>query len=161
MQGGYLSPGEAKRLHTMSTTVPLPSPGLESDSEPEAHEAGRDDVQANGKGVTPDTHGAASDANWIQTSSVITVSSSSSSSDESCIDDGSDVSVISGMDNSDDDSIAPTEVVEEEEQDATHVLGKSAYSVCWIACICNHHMLRLICLALCRLCVSLPRWLCV
>ena len=138
MQDGYLSPGEAKRLHTMSTTVPLPSPGLESDSEPEAHEAAGDDMQANGKRVTPDTDGAASDGDWIQTSSIMTVSSSSSSSSgDSYIDDGSDVSVISGMRNSDDDSIAPTEVMEDEEQDATIVLGESAYSICWIVCICS------------------------
>ncbi len=124
----------------MSTTVPLPSPGLESDSEPEAHEAAHDDLQANGKHVTPDTDGAASDGDWIQTSSIMTVSSSSSSSSssgDSYIDDGSDVSVISGMSNSDDDSMAPTEVVEDEEQDATVVLGESAYSICWIVCICN------------------------
>ena len=118
----------------MSTTVPLPSPGLESDSEPEAHEAAHDDMQANGKHVTPDTgetHGAASDGDWIQTSSIMTVSSSSSSSNgDSYIDDGSDVSVISGMSNSDDDSMAPTEVVEDEEQDASVVLGESAYSIC-------------------------------
>jgi len=145
VQDGYLSPGEAKRLHTMSTTVPLPSPGLESDSEPEAHEAAHDDIKANGKSVTPDTDGAASDADWIQTtasagpstSSIISRSSSSSSSDDNDIDDGSDVSVISGMGNSDDGSMAPTEVVDDEEQDATIVLGESAYKICWVVCICN------------------------
>lgn len=137
MQDGYLSPGEAQRLHTMSTTVPLPSPGLESDSEPEAHEAARDDIKANGESVTPDTDGAASDADWIQTSSIMPISSSNSGSNDSDIDDGSDVSVISGMDNSDDDSIAPTEVVEDEDQDATVVLGEFAYSICWIVYICN------------------------
>ncbi|DBA96104.1 TPA: hypothetical protein ACH3X1_001599 [Trebouxia sp. C0004] len=128
-QDGYLSPGEAKRLHTMSTTVPLPSPELESDSEPEAHEAAHNDIKANGKSVTPDTDGAASDADWIQTSSIMTRSSSSSSSDDSYSDDGSDVSVISGMGNSDDDSMAPTEVVENEEQDATIVLSAQASAV--------------------------------
>ncbi|KAA6423688.1 MAG: hypothetical protein FRX49_06259 [Trebouxia sp. A1-2] len=128
-QDGYLSPGEAQRLHTMSTTVPLPSPGLESDSEPEAHEAARDDIKANGESVTPDTDGAASDADWIQTSSIMPISSSNSGSNDSDIDDGSDVSVISGMDNSDDDSIAPTEVVEDEDQDATVVLDAQASAV--------------------------------
>ncbi len=56
------------------------------------------------------------------------------------------------MSNSDDDSIAPTEVVEDEEQDATVVLGESAYNVSWSVCICN-----VCCGCLARQCVDWVR----
>lgn len=117
MQDEYLSPGEARRLHAMSSAVPLPSPG---ESEPDMHLAVHDDTQANGTSKTADdSDGAASDADWVQTTASAGGSGSRSH-------DSSDVSEISGMGDSDDGSVAPTEVVEEDEQDATVAIGEPA-----------------------------------
>lgn len=130
-QEGYLSPGEAQRLHTMSSAVPLPSPG---ESEPDMHLAADDDTQANGTSKTPDeSDGAASDADWVQTIA------SAGGSGSSRHDDSSDVSEISGMGDSDNDSVAATEVVEEDEQDATVVIGASTPASGWDLAFLQKH----------------------
>lgn len=125
MQEGYLSPREAQRLHAMSSAVPLPSP---SESEPDTHLAAHDDTQANGltSKTADDSDGAASNADWVQTTA------SAGGSGSSSHDDSSDVSEISGMGDSDDGSVAPTEVVEEDEQDATVAIGEPADVMCYL-----------------------------
>ena len=85
------------------------------------HLAAHDDTQANGTSKTPDdSDGAASDADWVQT----TASAGGSGNNSS------DVSEISGMGDSDNESVAATEVVEEDEQDATVVIGAPAAGMC-------------------------------
>ncbi len=118
MQDGRLSPGEAKRLHTISSAVPLPSPGPESDSEDDMHMPMHDKSIVNGRGMTPDSGGAASDGDHLQTTA-------SEDGNRNSSDGGSDVSEISGMGNSDSGSIAATEVLDDE-PDATVVIGEAA-----------------------------------
>ena len=119
MQEGHLSPGEAKRLHTMSSAVPLPSPGPESDSDGDVHDdAPHDDADVKGKSMTPDTDRAASDSDWVQP----TASESGGSSSAS----GSSVSsAVDGMTDTGSGSVAPTEI-QDDDQDATVVIGQAA-----------------------------------
>ena len=118
MQDGHLSPGEAKRLHAMSSAVPLPSPGPESDSDGDVHDdAPHDDADVKGRSTTPDTDRAASDSDWVQP----TASESGGSSSAS----GSVSSAVSGMSDSGSGSVAPTEI-QDDDQDATVVIGQAA-----------------------------------
>ena len=105
-QDTYLSPGQATRLHTLSSGIPLP--GSDSDEDQQAHAAGHD-IHRSPQQALPD-----SAAEPVQSSA-----EGSGSGDES--DDEDNASSISGM--SGVSSVAPTEVVDDE--DATIVLGNT------------------------------------
>ena len=115
MQNGQLTPGEANRLQTLSCAVPLPSPGPESDSD----DLPPSDLRDSNGSDTGTASGTDRSTNTSEGHEAQTTASDSSSGSDS----GSDASAISGMNSSDGDSVAPTEVVEDE-QDATVDLSK-------------------------------------
>ena len=115
LQDGHLSPGEAHRLHTISSAVPLPSPGG-SDSDSEAHilSTGYGTASANGRSTSAEGDKSASNGDQIATTE-------SAGSQRSDADSGSDASAISGM--SGVSSVAPTEV-QDAAEDQPNVPGR-------------------------------------
>ena len=121
LQDDRLSPGEAAKLHSLSSAVPLPSPGgTDSDSDQQTPTAAPGQAIANGRNISPEGGKSASTGDRTQPSE----SAGSQASDaggESDADIGSDVSAISGM--SEVSTVAPTEV-QSDAQDAADLAGE-------------------------------------
>ena len=115
MQDTYLSPGQATRLHTLSSAVSLPD--SESDEEPEMP------LHANSHAAGLETAAPAEEGRALS----ITEGVQSTASEGSPVSDDDSASSISGM--SGVSSVAATEVVDGE-QDAAGVPGRSFGVTC-------------------------------
>ena len=118
VQDTYLSPGQASRLHILSSAVSLPD--AESDDEPEmplhasTHAAGLEAA------ATPQEDKAHSIAEGVQ-------STASESSHATADDSASSISGMSGV-----SSIAATEVVDDQQDTAGRFLGASCAQQDWL-----------------------------